>query len=87
MEKTEAGYKQAILIGAAPMGKEAEQLLSLLEWAGYEKEKKKEPIDNSKETAEETEENKFEGSQNISKNAQKTKNNVVSGDIFDFLFW
>ena len=60
MEKTEAGYKQAILIGAAPMGKEAEQLLSLLEWAGYEKEKKKEPIDNSKETAEETEENKKE---------------------------
>ena len=36
---------------------------------------------------EETEENKFEGSQNISKNAQKTKNNVVSDDIFNFLFW
>lgn len=60
MEKTDAEYKQAILIGAAPMGKEAGQLLSLLKWAGYEKEKKKEPIDNSKETAEETEENKKE---------------------------
>ena len=36
---------------------------------------------------EEPKENKLENSQNISKNAQKTKNNVVSGDIFDFLFW
>ena len=42
MEKTDAEYKQAILIGAAPMGKEAEQLLGLLKWAGYENEVPKE---------------------------------------------
>ena len=29
MEKTDAEYKQAILIGAAPMGKEVDQLLGL----------------------------------------------------------
>lgn len=38
MEKTDAEYKQAILIGASPMGEEADQLLSLLKWAGYENE-------------------------------------------------
>ena len=36
---------------------------------------------------EEPKENKLKDSKNISKTAQKTKNNVVSGDIFDFLFW
>lgn len=35
----------------------------------------------------EPEEKKLEDNQNISKNAQKTKNNVFSDDIFDFLFW
>ena len=28
-------YKQAIIIGASPMGNEAAQLLALLRWAGY----------------------------------------------------
>ena len=28
-------YKQAIIVGASPMGKEAEQLIALLKWAGY----------------------------------------------------
>ena len=36
---------------------------------------------------EEPKENKLEDSKNISKTAQKTKNNVVSDDIFNFLFW
>ena len=36
---------------------------------------------------EDTEEKKLEDNKNISKNAQKTKNNVVSDDIFNFLFW
>ena len=36
---------------------------------------------------EEPKEKKLEDSKNISKNAQKTKNNVVSDDIFNFLFW
>lgn len=37
MEQKQIQYKQAILIGAAPMGTEINQLLSLLKWAGYEK--------------------------------------------------
>ena len=28
-------YKQAIIIGASPMGNEAGQLVALLKWAGY----------------------------------------------------
>lgn len=35
----------------------------------------------------ETKEKKLEDSNNISKTAQKNKNNVVSDDIFNFLFW
>lgn len=58
MEKTDAEYKQAILIGAAPMEKEAEQLLGLLKWAGYENEVPEETAENPKGTAEETGENK-----------------------------
>ncbi|MBQ1173415.1 MAG: thiamine diphosphokinase [Lachnospiraceae bacterium] len=52
MEKTDAEYKQAILIGASPMGKEAEQLLSLLKWVGYEIEENKK--ENSAEMTKET---------------------------------
>ena len=36
---------------------------------------------------EEPKEKKSEDSKNISKTAQKNKNNVVSDDIFNFLFW
>lgn len=75
MEKTDAEYKQAILIGAAPMGKEAEQLLGLLKWAGYENEVPKETAENPKENKKERpevttkaiEENKKENSAEMTK--------------------
>lgn len=35
MKQTATKYKQAIIIGASPMGSEKEALLKLLKWAGY----------------------------------------------------
>ena len=35
MNQIAGEYKQAIIIGASPMGNEAAQLLALLRWAGY----------------------------------------------------
>ena len=76
MEKTDAEYKQAILIGAAPMEKEAEQLLGLLKWAGYEIEDNKK--ENSAEMAKET----LECHHKCSACAKACKENGLKKDVY-----
>lgn len=88
MEKN-AEYKQAILIGAAPMGKEADQLLNLLKWAGYEDEKSEEMTGNLKETAaetiekpKETAEEQSECHHKCSTCAKSCKENSLKKDVY-----